>query len=403
VAPTGPGGPTSDRAALAAELAVLERFVEQVRGQTFTRPVAVTVLDPDVFRAAIRAVYRADPDPDAGEGELLRAAGVVPPTYDVVAGGEQLIGASGLGFYDPKTAKLTVRSDGRFTPYVRHVLVHELTHALDDQHFHLDRPDLDHATDGRGWAFTALAEGAARWVDGEYRRLLSPADRAAFAREESSLGTDQQREMQGVPLTLARLEMTPYDYGEPFVRALVERGGTAALDTAYGHPPDSSEQIADISRYYAGDVPVAVAAPPADGAVVYEGTLGPVMTAVVLSGEDTNALGALLDPSADPQDVQRLLDRMARGELSLSDLLGDPSTGGFGRLPVPAGWGGDHAVVYRPATGGVCLRVDWRMDTPAALDGLTAQLRAWAGQDPGVQVTQPDAGLVRASRCAAPR
>jgi hypothetical protein len=138
---------------------------------------------------------------------------------------------------------------------------------------------------------------------------------------------------------------------------------------------------------------------------VDEGTLGQVGTGFLLHGQDTNALGALIDPSsADPQALARLMDRVMRGELDLDELLGGLAGGGggFGPLATPEGWGGDRYVVYRPPAGGVCLRADWRMDTPAALADLTGELRTWAAADRRALITQPTTETVRATRCAPP-
>jgi hypothetical protein len=403
--PGGPGGATADAAVMAAELDRLERYVEQARGQTFVRAVEVTVLDPAAFRREVRTGFDEERDAMGRQGELLRAAGLVPPAYDAVAGGLQLVGDSALGFYDPRTARLVVRADGTFTPFLRHVLVHELTHALDDQRFHLDRPELEHVTDGRDWAFAALVEGSARRVENEYVAGLTRTDKAALDREERQLATAQQTSLAGIPLVLGRLQLSPYDYGEPFVRALLAQGGNAALDTALRRPPVTSEQVVDVGRYRADEAALAVDAPPAEGPPVDEGTLGQVMTGFLLHGRDTNALGALIDPGSDPQALADLMDRVGRGETDLSDLLSGltgGSGGGFRPIDSPAGWGGDHYVVYRPAAGGVCLRVDWRMDTPDALGQLTTQLHQWADGDPRAQISQPAPDLVRATRCAPP-
>jgi hypothetical protein len=402
VAPAGPGGATGDAGALGAELDALKPFVERVRGHPFLRDVPVTILDPTAFREAIRAVYNEDRDAVSREGELLRAAGLVPPAYNVAAGGEQLIGDSALGFYDPRSARLVVRGEGHFSPYLRHVLVHELTHALDDQHFDLDRPELEDADDGRDWPFAALVEGTARWVDLQYRDCLSREDRAAFAEEERRFGLEQATALREMPLVLPRVMTTPYDYGQPFVQALVERGGTAALDTAFRQPPETSEQIADISRYYAGDAAQPVPVPPADGPVIDEGTLGSVMTALLLRGDDTNIMGALLDPSADGRQLAELMERLTRGEIDLTELFGDGANGGFGRLAGPEGWGGDRFVVYRVPPGNipdVCVRADWRADSPAALEDLATRLAAWGKRDRRVQVSRPAEGVVRLTRC----
>jgi len=74
-----------------------------------------------------------------------------------------LLTAGVVGFYDPETKQLVVRGTDT-TPFTRRVLAHELTHALDDQHFDLNRQQLDKADDETGFGFSALVEGNARRV-----------------------------------------------------------------------------------------------------------------------------------------------------------------------------------------------------------------------------------------------
>lgn len=119
-------------------------------------------------------------------------------------------------------------------------------------------------------------------------------------------------------------------------------------------------------------------------------------TGFLLHGADTNLLG----------DMDALLDKLRRGEITREEidrLLGELTAGkagGFGPMPTVKGWGGDRFVLYRPASGGVCLRVDWRMDSVTAREDMLRALQEWSGKDPTVQLAQPDAELLRASRCA---
>jgi hypothetical protein len=397
--PSGRGGATSDPAVVHQEVAALQRFVEQARGLSFTGDVPIEVLAPDAFKAAVLAAAAEDDPNAAGEGDLFRAAGLVPPTYDVAAGERQLLGEGVLGFYEPKKKRLVVKGGARFDPFLRHVLVHELTHALDDQHFPLDRPDLDHATDDRGWAFAALVEGSARRVENAYVAQLPAADKASIDKDTAAMAPDQLRALSDVPLVLTQLQMTPYDNGEPFVSALVQSGGPAALDAALRDPPATAEQILHLPKFTAHEGARAVDAPPADGAVVFDGSLGELMTGVLLHGQDLNAIGALNggDAAAQAEAQQRL----SRGDLDLGRLLDElrGATNGAGGVPTPDGWGGDHFVVYKTAGGGTCVRIDWRMDTAAQLGTLTADLNAWAEADGRAQITRPAGDVVRATRC----
>jgi len=53
-----------------------------------------------------------------------------------------------VGFYDDHKKSLYVRGVDP-TPFAKEVIVHELTHALDDQHFGLDHPGCRRRTESR--------------------------------------------------------------------------------------------------------------------------------------------------------------------------------------------------------------------------------------------------------------
>ena len=123
---------------MATAVAELQTFVEAARGLRFLEPVDVAVLGDAAFRRTL-AGGRALEEPEAEVAiGVLRALGLVGPGDDLASA--QLDVDTVAGFYDTETKELVVRG-ARLTPFVRQVLVHELTHALDDQHFDLD-PDL---------------------------------------------------------------------------------------------------------------------------------------------------------------------------------------------------------------------------------------------------------------------
>jgi hypothetical protein len=350
---------TAARPSLSTEITKLERFVERDRGLTFRRRVAVTVLDRGAFARRVRAEFDRTGVADArAQGRLLTAAGLIPADVDVVAAERDLLGVGVLGFYDPRSKALVVLGGQQVTPLLRVVLAHELTHALDDQYARLDRPDLQARGQDPAWAFLAVVEGSAKRVENDYTARLTPHDRLELQQEMVALGL-RQLGVARLPLVLPRLLVSPYDYGEPFVRDVVARAGNRGLTAALRSPPTTSEQVLDAARYARHEAALRVPRPPATGPLLAEGTLGALLTAIVLEGRG-----------------QRL-----------------------GKVAPIRGWGGDRYVIYRTGSA-TCLRADWRMDTAAALARQAVALRDWAAGDPAVRVSAPRAGVVRATRCA---
>src|SRR5438270_807934 len=108
------------------------------------------------------------------------------------------------------------------TPYVKFVLVHELTHALDDQHFGLDRPTLG---DDESAAFDALVEGSAVAVERRWLDSRPPAERDAISAEDADTGPVQGSVGPGSGAdtdVFTALFDFPYVVGPQFVQALVD-------------------------------------------------------------------------------------------------------------------------------------------------------------------------------------
>ena len=337
-------------------VADIEKFVEQERGLTFTTPVKATVLDDQAF---VQKLLSTETDEDrkeiAKEGDTLKALGLIDPNLDFVDAMHSALSAGVIGFYDDETKLLYVRGN-ELGAYERTTLAHELTHALDDQHFNLDRKQYDDDKGEIGFGFSALTEGNARRVENAYKAQLSTADRRDYERSQSLIGNNG--ELANIPDVVQELLSAPYDLGEPLVEDILKRGGQPALDKAFDDPPTSSEQVIDPSKYAAREAPVKVDPPPADGTVENDGVVGELVTDLVLAQElgQRNALTAV------------------------------------------TGWGGDWGVEYTNGNQR-CMRIDYVMDTPKDLQELQSAFQQWARAGSGRTVDVPTAGKVRVTSC----
>jgi len=319
---SGPRG----RDALVRRLAV---YVERARGLRFARPVKVAAVDPATFQAHLRSGTLLDLADAQEETATLRALGLASGDGDRAARSEGRVAAA-VGAYDLVTRQVYLRGDLPVTPYLGFVLVHELTHALQDQHFDLSRPYGDSTDAVR--AAVSLVEGDAERVARSYLEALPPASLDAVQRESQTRGDELYR-----GLYLQSADTFPYIVGESFVRQLLESGGQARLDAAFRYYPTSTEQVLHPERYLAGDQPMAVAEPRAGGPVVERGVIG---------------------------------------EFDLVSVLW------HGGVAVPAavraaeGWGGARFVTWLDR-GRACTRVRILMDTPADTVTLSAALHEW--------------------------
>ncbi|MGH9280317.1 MAG: hypothetical protein ACRD12_19735, partial [Acidimicrobiales bacterium] len=245
----GPSGSEvdDDPRPLEAVLPELITFVEQARGLRFRTPPDVRLLADDEFDAQLTEGDPTDADEQAADDAaylgLLRALGLIEGGVDL----DQLAAdtvASIVGFYDTDSKVLYARGASA-TPYVKEVLVHELTHALDDQHFGIEGADL---VDDVAAAFDALVEGSATAVEDRWFDARPAAEQDEITREDG-VGT-----VRGDDVFTALFGF-PYVAGPAFVESLLDAGGTARLDDAFRRPPRSTEQILHPDRYLAGDAP----------------------------------------------------------------------------------------------------------------------------------------------------
>jgi hypothetical protein len=337
---TGP--PTADEVNdLVTELSA---FVEEQRGLEFEAPVQVEIEDDEAFHERLFADYDEDAEQTAELDPLYKAFGLLDPDDDLVETLRTALEGAVIGFYDPETGELVVRG-AAITPAVRVTVAHELTHALDDQHFDLDREEYDEADDEIGFGFSGLVEGSAVAVEDAYLETLSPAEHDRYFEEQMSYG------LPDVPLVLLELIGAPYQYGPDLVGALRTDGGRERLDGAFAEPPRTSEQVVHPDRYLDTEPAVEVEHPAADGEVVWDGVLGEVFVRLALG-----------------QEVPDQADAAAEG------------------------WGGDWATSWRDGER-ACARAVVVGDTPADSDELYDAWSAWASAvDMTASADQPEAG-----------
>lgn len=292
--------PTPTGRTVQQRLPALRAFVEQERGLSFRRDVEVELLDDDDFDDELRD---AEPLPDAADGDddapTLTALGLAE---DEDALDDTLAAAAeGVdGFYDEIDDRIVLREQ-EVGPYLDAVLVHELTHALQDQHFGLFRegPAYDEEAD----AFAALVEGdAARVEHAWYERQPSEVR----ARLHEIAGYDEEAVLPEDPVEAALA--FPYVAGPRLVDALLAQGGQQRLDEAFRSPPVTLAQVLHPERVGEGP-PVAMRVPPGQGRRVDEGVLGELGLALLLGNDPLEPGGAQESWRADRYGTYQTRDR----------------------------------------------------------------------------------------------
>ncbi len=251
--------------ALRGEIESLIAVTEEVRGLEFIADPEVTILSAEDMAARVAEIVQEDLDADEIETQqrFYRLFGLLGPDEDLLDSVLALYTEQVAGFYNGETGELVVQatSDGALSAYDKSVAVHELIHALTDQHFGMFET-LDAAIEGDRFdeasAARALAEGDATYFQLVYIQRLPLGERLDVALEALTVDTGA---LDDSPEFLVADLLFPYETGRIFVERLVDGGGVAAVDRAYTAPPSTTEHVIDPSRYEAGEPARAVDLP----------------------------------------------------------------------------------------------------------------------------------------------
>ncbi|MBI5517766.1 MAG: hypothetical protein HY909_28605 [Deltaproteobacteria bacterium] len=226
-------------AALAEETAAL-------RGLPFTRAVPVAVETPEVITAHLRQELAEDREELARERAIGVALGTLPATIDLAEVLARFVGAEAQGYYDPDSGRLVLTTEearhlgtpGPAGLEARTTVVHELTHALQHQHFEgrvsptRAAPPLSDQARAR----LALLEGDATLVGMEWaarrggRRLLG-TDELPGRLQRWADGAQVLTEIDAPPYVIDAQEL-PYEAGVLAVGAMHRLGGWARVNSA---------------------------------------------------------------------------------------------------------------------------------------------------------------------------
>ncbi|HYC91922.1 MAG TPA: hypothetical protein VEO54_22105 [Thermoanaerobaculia bacterium] len=246
------------------------KAVEQIRGRKFTGDVRnVTIDRADLARHLEEQMAKTTPYPLEDWGRILRALQLVDiDGKQIVPKLLALYESQVLAFYDPhshtyysikqlpslpEAAKL---ADPKMLEET--VMVHELVHALQDQHFQLSKKEktLMRDTDAN-MAYHAVLEGEAVLVMVAHMLQKTGIDLDQVIKDDAMLGmitssvqADQMID-PSTPKYFAEMMKFPYLDGLKFVMAAYRRGGWAELDKVHANPPRSTREVLHPEEYFA--------------------------------------------------------------------------------------------------------------------------------------------------------
>lgn len=254
--------PTTTAAARnAALIAATDEVLKEtsaLRQLPIVRPVqSSTQSRAEIERAVVKNLDEDTSAADMHAAEVtLKKLGLAPPDFQYRALMIRLLTEQVAGYYEPKTRQFHL-ADWIDVEGQKPVMAHELTHALQDQHFDLRR--FEHWPKGDSdaeLAAHALIEGDATLAMVMYVSS-SPIRALTFLKSLGSMGVDT-KELDQAPRVIRESLLFPYQEGLNWTRTLYKQGGWSEVSQAFTTLPQSTEQIMHPEKYLAHEAPVKV-------------------------------------------------------------------------------------------------------------------------------------------------
>ncbi len=201
--------------------------------------------------------------------EVLKKFGLLPRNFDLPKFLVAMLREQVAGYYDVKTKTVNLLN-WLDVEQQKPVLAHELTHALQDQSFGIEKwmkaddPDdkndapspNDIATDEESSARQAVIEGQAMVVLLDYslaptgKTLLEAPQLVDALKQGMLVGTADSPAFRDAPIFLKEELTFPYRFGLDFSAALLQLGGKElAFAGAFKDPPNTTREIMEPQTY----------------------------------------------------------------------------------------------------------------------------------------------------------
>ncbi len=247
------------------------RFASEDSHLPIRGPVKRELMSRSQFHDYLIKKMEEDPDTQRFRRTeaVLRKLGLVPHDFDLRAFLVRMLEEQVEGFYDPKTKTMYLLN--WVQPDLQQpVLAHELTHALQDQNFDLDKwgdvtpepkapvksdpykiePDEERA------ARQSVSEGQAMLVMLDF--ILAPSGRtvadapfmAEMFKQQTLEETESSPVLKSAPMYIRESLLFAYTFGLGFEQRLLHEGGyQLAFDAALRVPPRNTHQIMEPQAY----------------------------------------------------------------------------------------------------------------------------------------------------------
>ena len=188
-------------------------------------------------------------------------------------------------------------------------------------------------------ATSAFYDGDARFTQSLFEQTIS--DQTQFRTDDFKY-TDW-----AIPPALFAQSNFSFQYGKAFIESIYQNGQMIGVQTAYSNPPQTTEQIMHIEKYYAKELGITIPSPDLLNEL----------------GSNWNLVGS---DSIGEWGTYQILHNNSKANARIDEIFAQSAA---------AGWGGDRYQVFENSeTGQTVLVIQWIMDSDIDANELTTAL-----------------------------
>jgi len=243
--------------------------MSQITGLRLRTPLKKTLRSREEIHSYILRQMNEDKEPAEryASARSAEAFGLLPKGFDFDNFMIELLTEQIAGLYDPKAHEFYI-ADWIPAEDQRMVMAHELTHALEDQHFQIEAwVKTAKPNDDAELARESVLEGSAMAAMIDY--LLAETGRSLIDLPDidpsllvGDMGSTPA--LKKAPPFLKDALIFPYFGGLTFNAALLKDGGWKNLPSVFSKPPVSTQQIMHPELYRSGKIPAVIKLPDFD-------------------------------------------------------------------------------------------------------------------------------------------
>lgn len=262
-----PPSPTQDKAEFLRTTDEVLADMSKLLGLPVLEPLKRSIRSREEIRAYVIREMQEDETPAQryADQKEMEEFGLIPRGFPLDSFLVDLLTEQIAGLYDAKTKEFYI-ADWIAPDDQREVMAHELTHALQDQHYHLEAwRDAVKSDEDAELARDAVIEGAAvaSMLDYTLRQQGMTLAEIGELDLSTTLGNlNDSPLMAKAPPFIRDDLMFPYSAGADFSQhVLLARGGWPGFHVVFENPPASSQQVMHPDLYLRNVAPAKVDLP----------------------------------------------------------------------------------------------------------------------------------------------